>query len=351
MDDTKSTITPDISTSRPGFACQTIKKDGAGTYPWFGLVIGGISGLLMALMLNGYFEARLTALLNLVIIGITVSGIFCGFILRGRTGFTISSLAVFGGVILSGLIVGAIFGIEYKGIFGGIIITTLLGEPANALKGGPLFGAFLGTIFGSVFIVINAVFRIRKKWYYIGESIFTGALIGIIFGVIVTTNIDKFVGNYIVTIPIFIIPLSAMMGYIVSNSFRTKIDEPTSKRLVYLWTIIFVIIGVFSYWISGQNGSITGLISFFIMKLILIIRDWKNNKDTLDVVFAGAIFMAIIGAIIGYIIGGVGIILLLAILGYGHDETLIAEKNKTEKISSKISRLIQRYNNPFSASK
>lgn len=305
----------------------------------------------MALMLNGYFEARLMALLNLAIIGITVSGIFCGFVLRGRTGFTISSLAVFGGVILSGLIAGAIFGIEYKGIFGGIIITTLLGEPVNALKGGPLFGAFLGTIFGSVFIVINAVFRIRKKWYYIGESIFTGALIGIIFGVIVTTNIDKFVGNYIVTIPIFIIPLSAMIGYIVSNYFSTKIDEPTSKRPVYLWTIIFVIIGVLSYWISGQNGSIAGLISFFIMKLILIIRDWKNNKDTLDVVFAGAIFMAIIGAIIGYIIGGVGIILLLAILGYGHDETLIAEKNKTEKISSKISRLIQRYHNPFSASK
>lgn len=351
MDDTKSTITPDISTSRPGFACQTIKKDGIGTYPWFGLVIGGISGLLMALMLNGYFEARLMALLNLVIIGIAVSGIFCGFVLGGRGGFTISSFAVFGGVILSGLIAGAIFGIEYKGMFGGIIVTTLLGEPVNALKGGPLLGAFIGIIFGSVFIVINAVFRIRKKWHYIGESIFIGALIGIIFGLIVTNNIDTFAGNYIVTIPLFIIPLSAMIGYILSNSFSARTYEPMSKRVVYLWTVVFVIIGVFSYWISGQNGSIAGLISFYIMKLILIIRDWKNNKDTLDVVFAGAIFMAITGAIIGYIIGGVGIILLLAILGYGHEETLIAEKNKTEKISSRISRLIQRYHNPFSTSK
>ncbi len=356
MEDTKSTPAPDKSTYHPGFAGQTIKKDkartyGAGTYPWSGIVIGGISGLLLALMLNGYFESTIMAPLNFIIIGATVSGIFCGFILRKRTGFTISSLAIFAGVILSGLIVGAIFGTAYKGIFGGTVVTILLGEPVDALKGGPLFGAFLGTVFGLVFIVINAVFRIRKKCHYIRESIFIGALIGIIFGVIVTKNIDRFVGNYIVTIPLFIIPISAMSGYFVSNSFRTKTDEPTSKGLAYLWTIAFVIIGVSSYWISGQNGSIAGLISFFIMKLILIIRDWGKNKDTVDVVFSGAIFMAIIGAIIGYIIGGLGIILLLAILGYGHDETLIAEKNKTEKNSSKIFRLIQRYHNSFFASK
>jgi hypothetical protein len=48
----------------------------------FGLVIGGIIGLLMALILNGYFETNMIVLLNFLIIGAAVGGGFCGFIKR-----------------------------------------------------------------------------------------------------------------------------------------------------------------------------------------------------------------------------------------------------------------------------
>ena len=238
-EDIKSTTAPDILTSPPNCVIH-IETYKARVNPLFGLVIGGIIGLMMALILNGYFESNLIVLLNFVIIGATFGGGFCGLILRDRTDFTICNLAIFGSVILSGLILGTIFGNEYRGMFSGIIITTLMSKPVNALIGGPVFGVVLGVIFGLVGIVINAVFRIRTKWNYIVEGMLGGALIGIIFGTIIIKSIDRFIGDVIITIPLFFISIFAIQGYFVNNSlglgtslFRQEaINEQKSSGVV-----------------------------------------------------------------------------------------------------------------------
>ncbi len=148
---------------------------------WMGAMVGSIIGLIVAGLLNGFFDNRLLLKHSLLV---QLNMIFIGAFIGGITGKMMDRRGKYLGLVV------------YNGFLGGVV------------------GWFCAVSFWWAILLIIALAIVNFVY-------------GIILGpiVLILDILLHYFESFIATFPIFIIPISAIIGYIIGDPFGNWIEN------------------------------------------------------------------------------------------------------------------------------